>query len=540
MSFTPLDGIPMASRCGALDPGVLLYLLREEGMSLEQLDDLLHHRAGLLGVSGISGDVRTLLASDHPHAADALDLFAYRTSQAIAGHAVALDGIDALVFTAGIGEHAAPVRAAICRHLAWLGLTLDEAANVAMARASATAQPVSAWVIPTNEERVIAQPCLDADCRRRLAHGTRADGSGHVCCADQNWPALPPRRHRAPHEQEGNSMDASAPQSGPLSADELNKLDAYWRACNYLAAGMIYLRDNPLLSEPLQPEHIKKRLFGHWGASPGLSFAYIHLNRLINKYDLDAIFLAGPGHGAPGVLAPVYLEGTYSEIYPNKGEDEEGMLQFFKEFSFPGGIGSHCTPETPGSIHEGGELGYSVSHAFGAAFDNPDLLVTVVVGDGESETGPLATSWHSNKFLNPIRDGAVLPILHLNGYKINNPTAAVAHLPRGTGAACSRAMAGRRISSKARIPGPCTEMAGVLEQCVLEIRRIQDEARAQRRSRTAALADDRVALAQGLDRPERSGRPQGGRLLAFAPGAARRRAKQSGPPEATGRLAAQL
>ena len=160
-------------------------------------------------------------------------------------------------------------------------------------------------------------------------------------------------------------------------------MNAYWRACNYLAAGMIYLRDNPLLREPLKPEHIKQRLLGHWGASPGLSFTYIHLNRLINKYDLDAIFLAGPGHGAPGVLAPVYLEGAYSEIYPNKGEDEEGMLEFFKEFSFPGGIGSHCTPETPGSIHEGGELGYSVSHAFGAAFDNPDLLVAVVVGDGE-------------------------------------------------------------------------------------------------------------------------------------------------------------
>ena len=207
-----------------------------------------------------------------------------------------------------------------------------------------------------------------------------------------------------------------------LSPEEINRINTYWRACNYLAAGMIYLRDNPLLRKPLSPEHVKKRLLGHWGASPGLSFTYIHLNRLINKYGLNAIFLAGPGHGAPGVLAPVYLEGTYSEIYPNKSEDEDGMRQFFKEFSFPGGIGSHCTPETPGSIHEGGELGYSISHAFGAAFDNPDLLAAVMVGDGESETAPLATSWHSNKFLNPIRDGAVLPILHLNGYKINNPT----------------------------------------------------------------------------------------------------------------------
>src|ERR1700756_153155 len=208
----------------------------------------------------------------------------------------------------------------------------------------------------------------------------------------------------------------------PLSTDELHKLHAYWRAGNYLALGMIYLQDNPLLPEPLKREHIKNRLLGHWGSSPGLSFTYIHLNRLIKKYDLNTIFLAGPGHGAPGVLGPVYLEGAYSEIYPSKSEDEEGMRTFFKDFSFPGGIGSHCTPETAGSIHEGGELGYCISHAFGAAFDNPDLLVAVVVGDGEAETGPLATSWHSNKFLSPIRDGAVLPILHLNGYKINNPT----------------------------------------------------------------------------------------------------------------------
>jgi xylulose-5-phosphate/fructose-6-phosphate phosphoketolase len=199
-------------------------------------------------------------------------------------------------------------------------------------------------------------------------------------------------------------------------------MDAYWRACNYLAAGMIYLQDNPLLREPLKLEHIKQRLLGHWGASPGLSFIYVHINRIIKKRQQQAIFMAGPGHGAPGVLAPVYLEGTYSEVYPDKSEDEEGMRRFFKQFSFPGGIGSHCTPETPGSIHEGGELGYSLSHAFGAAFDNPELLVVVAVGDGEAETGPAATAWHSCKFLNPIRDGVVLPILHLNGYKINNPT----------------------------------------------------------------------------------------------------------------------
>jgi xylulose-5-phosphate/fructose-6-phosphate phosphoketolase len=207
-----------------------------------------------------------------------------------------------------------------------------------------------------------------------------------------------------------------------LDAEELRKTDAYWRASLYLCVGMIFLLENPLLKEPLKMEHIKKRLLGHWGSDPGQAFTWVHLNRVIKKLDLNMIYIAGPGHGAPAALANAYLEGTYSEVYPDKSQDEEGMRNFFKQFSFPGGLGSHCTPETPGSIHEGGELGYSLSHAFGAAFDNPDLIVTVMVGDGEAETGPLATAWHSNKFLNPIRDGAVLPILHLNGYKIANPT----------------------------------------------------------------------------------------------------------------------
>jgi len=223
----------------------------------------------------------------------------------------------------------------------------------------------------------------------------------------------------ASHAANQGTKGASA---GPLGADELRRIDAWWRACNYLSVGMIYLKDNPLLREPLAIEHIKHRLLGHWGASPALSFVWAHLNRLIKRDDLDAIFVAGPGHGAPGVLGPAYLEGTYSEVYPDKGEDAEGMGKFFKQFSFPGHIGSHVTPETPGSIHEGGELGYSLSHAYGMALDNPNLLVTCVVGDGEAETGPLATAWHSNKFVNPIRDGAVLPILNLNGYKIANPT----------------------------------------------------------------------------------------------------------------------
>ena len=210
--------------------------------------------------------------------------------------------------------------------------------------------------------------------------------------------------------------------AGPLTPDELRKMDAYWRAANYLSVGQIYLLDNPLLKEPLKIEHVKPRLLGHWGTTPGLNFIYLHLNRVIKAQDLNVIYIAGPGHGGPGVVANVYLEGTYSEVYPNISQDAEGMRKLFKQFSFPGGIPSHVAPETPGSIHEGGELGYAISHAYGAAFDNPGLVVACVVGDGEAETGPLATAWHSNKFLNPITDGAVLPVLHLNGYKIANPT----------------------------------------------------------------------------------------------------------------------
>ena len=221
----------------------------------------------------------------------------------------------------------------------------------------------------------------------------------------------------------------SVSQRGPLSAEELRKINAYWRAANYLSVGQIYLLDNPLLREPLTLEHIKPRLLGHWGTTPGLNFIYAHMNRVIKAHDLDVIYITGPGHGGPGLVANTYLEGTYSEVYPNIGQDTEGMKQLFRQFSFPGGIPSHVAPETPGSIHEGGELGYSVAHAYGAVFDNPDLVACCVVGDGEAETGALATAWHSNKFLNPVRDGAVLPILHLNGYKIANPTV-LARIPR--------------------------------------------------------------------------------------------------------------
>ncbi len=287
-------------------------------------------------------------------------------------------------------------------------------------------------------------------------------------------PAAEPKEHN-PLSAYGTAR--STIQGTPLNADELRKTHAYWRACNYLSLGMIYLQDNPLLREPLQPEHIKNRLLGHWGASPGLSFTYVHLNRLIRKYDQDMIFLAGPGHGAPGVLGPVYLEGTYSEVYPDKSQDTAGLREFFRQFSFPGGIGSHCTPETPGSIHEGGELGYVISHACGAAFDNFGLIVAAVVGDGEAETGPLATSWHISKFLNPIRDGAVLPILHLNGYKINNPTllARISHeevenLFRGYGWT-PYFVEGSEATSMHQA------MAATVEHCISEIRKIQSDAR---------------------------------------------------------------
>ena len=263
----------------------------------------------------------------------------------------------------------------------------------------------------------------------------------------------------------------------PLSPEALARTDRFWRACNYLAAGMIYLRDNPLLQEPLAPEHIKKRLLGHWGSSPGLSFIYTHLDRAIGEYDLNMIFLAGPGHGAPGVLAPVYLEGSYSEIYPDRSQDLPGLRSFFRQFSFPGGIGSHCTPETPGSIHEGGELGYSISHAFGAAFDNPDLVVAVVVGDGEAETGPLATSWHGNKFLNPSRDGAVLPILNLNGYKINNPTV-LGRIPESELKSLMRGYGWEPLLVEGSDPASMHQaMAATLNHAIEEIQRIQSEAR---------------------------------------------------------------
>ncbi len=265
---------------------------------------------------------------------------------------------------------------------------------------------------------------------------------------------------------------------GPLSDAELASIDAYWRAANYLSVGQIYLLDNPLLREPLRIEHVKPRLLGHWGTTPGLNFVYVHMNRVIRASDLNAMYVIGPGHGGPGLVAAAYLEGTYTETYSHVTEDEGGMRELFRQFSFPGGIPSHVAPETPGSIHEGGELGYSLAHAFGAAFDNPDLVVCCIVGDGEAETGPLAASWHSNKFLNPVTDGAVLPVLHLNGYKIANPTV-LARIPEDE---LRRLMEGYGYRPRFVAGDDPAElhqqMASVLDECIDEIGAIQQAARA--------------------------------------------------------------
>jgi xylulose-5-phosphate/fructose-6-phosphate phosphoketolase len=270
---------------------------------------------------------------------------------------------------------------------------------------------------------------------------------------------------------------------GPLAAEELARIDAYWRASNYLSVGQIYMLDNPLLREPLRIEHIKPRLLGHWGTTPGLNFVYVHLNRAIKARELDMIYVIGPGHGGPAIVAQTYLEGSYSDIYPDVSRDADGMRRLFKQFSFPGGIPSHVAPEVPGSIHEGGELGYALSHAFGAAFDNPELIVACVVGDGEAETGPLATSWHSNKFLNPASDGAVLPILHLNGYKIHNPTVLARIEPAELECLLTGYGWKPLVVEGSEPEAVHQQMAAVLDEALDEIAAIQREARA---GRTAA------------------------------------------------------
>ena len=276
---------------------------------------------------------------------------------------------------------------------------------------------------------------------------------------------------------DGGDQAVDPAKRGPLTDDELRLIDAYWRAANYLSVGQIYLLDNPLLREPLKPEHIKPRLLGHWGTTPGLNLVYAHMNRVVRNWDLNAIYVTGPGHGGPGLVANTYLEGTYSEVYPNITRDLDGMRRLFRQFSFPGGIPSHVAPETPGSINEGGELGYSLAHAYGAAFDNPDLLACCVIGDGEAETGPLATSWHSNKFLDPTRDGTVLPILHLNGYKIANPTV-LARIPRPELRALLEGYGHHVYEVEGDDPAAVhQQLAATLDQVVQEIDEIRQTAR---------------------------------------------------------------
>src|SRR5256712_6422036 len=288
---------------------------------------------------------------------------------------------------------------------------------------------------------------------------------------------LAPRPHDRREREPGGMM---RPETGPLSTQELRKMDAYWRAANYLSVGQIYLYDNALLKEPLERAHIKPRLLGHWGTTPGLNLLYVHLNRVIKKHDLNMIYVIGPGHGGPSLVANAYLEGTYSEVYPDIGQDADGMKKLFKQFSFPGGIPSHVAPETPGSIHEGGELGYALSHAHGAAFDNPDLIVACVVGDGEAETGPLATGWHSNKFLNPARDGAVLPTPQLNRYKIANPTV-LARISREELTDLFRGYGYDPLFVEGDEPAAVHHaLAGTLDRVLTSIRGIQAEARGAR------------------------------------------------------------
>ena len=324
--------------------------------------------------------------------------------------------------------------------------------------------------------------------------------------------------------------ETTAIEPTPLTEDELQLLDAYWRAANYLSVAQIYLLANPLLREPLQPEHVKPRLLGHFGTVPGLNLLYAHLNRQIRARELSAIFVTGPGHGGPALVANAYLEGTYTERYPDVGSDERGLGRLFRQFSFPGGIPSHVAPEVPGSIHEGGELGYALVHAFGAAFDNPDLLVACVVGDGEAETGPLAASWHSNKFLNPRTDGAVLPILHLNGFKIANPTV-LARIPERELVSLLEGYGWRPILVTGGFDGedPALvhqRLAAALDDALDGIVELQRESTGRRRGHGMQVADARPPDSEGVDGAEGGRREAHREQLALAPGADGRGARQ--------------
>ena len=458
MGLTPTGGVVMGTRPGDLDPGVMLYLSREGRVDLEQLETMLNHDSGMIALSGKKNDVKALRAAAEQGDAKALlalKVFTRSVTKAIGGYAWLLGGLDAIVFAGGIGEHDAATRSEVLTGLEATGVTLDQGVVCAgVRRISKAESSIAVWVIPAEEDLMIMF---------HVEHLARSVPRGTL-----------------PNDPEGGDKMSDSTLSDVdlvLNPEELRKINAYWRACNYCCAGMLYLLANPLLREPLKAEHIKNRLLGHWGSDPGQTFTWVHLNRVIKKFDLDLIYISGPGHGAPATLSNSYLEGVYSEVYPAMSQDLEGMQRFFKHFSFPGGIGSHCTPETPGSIHEGGELGYSIAHGFGAAFDNPDLIVAVVVGDGEAETGPLATSWHSNKFLNPVTDGAVLPILHLNGYKIANPTI-LARIPHEELESLMRGYGWEPHFVEGDVPEEMHQkMASTMEACIVKIKAIQEKAR---------------------------------------------------------------
>lgn len=441
MGFTPAAGVLMSTRSGDLDPGIGLFMQKRHQMGAEEFYHTVNAESGLLGISGYTADMKRLLDDEatDPHAAEAVELFCYRIAQAVGSLATTIGGLDTLVFSGGIGERSAVIRRRITNKLMHLGVRIDDARNKRHDQIiSAEGSAAKVYMLATDEMHIVAR---------------------------DTWQLI---------REGGKEMDTN---DVPLSNDMVRRIDAYWRAANYLSVGQIYLNDNPLLKEPLQRKHVKNLLLGHWGTTPGQNFIYAHLNRVIRRNDLNMLYISGPGHGGPALVSNTYLEGTFTEYYPDVTQDESGMRKLFKMFSFPGGLSSHVSPQIPGSIHEGGELGYSLSHAFGAVLDNPDLIVACVVGDGEAETGPLATAWHSNKFINPKSDGAVLPILHLNGYKISNPTvlARIEHeeleqLFRGYG------------WTPYFVEGDDPEhmhqlMAAKLDEAVAEIQRVQSNAR---------------------------------------------------------------
>ena len=438
MGFSTLSGMPMATRCGDLDPGILLFLLMERKLSPEAVQEILYERSGLLGISGITSDMRELLEQAHrPEAAEAIDYYCTQARAHLCALAAALGGVDRLVFTAGIGANSPEIRARICAGLEFLGIEVDGERNRSgHRRISREDSRVLVEAFPTNEELIIARHTVGV-----WRHQT-----------NDAAPLSRPARH--PSGTGEHRVTETQLTTDLLDEEELRRIDAYWRAANYLSVGQIYLLDNPLLREPLTLEHVKPRLLGHWGTTPGLNFIYAHLNRVIKARDLNVIYVCGPGHGGPAWSpTPISKAPTARSIRMSR-RTKRACESCSGSSRFPGGIPSHAAPETPGSIHEGGELGYALAHAYGAAFDNPDLIVACVVGDGEAETGPLATAWHSNKFLNPVtrRRGAADPApQRLQDRQPDRPRRAC---PTTSCAASSSATATSRSLSRAKTRRP--------------------------------------------------------------------------------------